>query len=122
MTRNVTPQETVTVAKKVRTTLRQRAVVEEPPGRGHWQRQSFWVHTFQDAREHGRWVRVPRFYTSATAAQIASDIRSAHRRPLETVRVRGILPGEVWSARWDTDEKCPPGSFAIWIRLLSRNG
>jgi len=95
-----------------------RVVAEEPPNGGHWQRQSFWVLALDDARQQNRWVRVQRYYTASTAAQIASDIRSSHRRPLDTLRVRGILPGELWTARWGADEKCPPGSFSIWIKFV----
>ena len=101
-----------------RSSSSKRVVAEDPPNGGHWQRQSFWVLALDDARQQGRWVRVQRFYTATMAAQIASDIRSAHRRPLETLRVRGILPGEVWTARWGVDEKCPPGSFSIWIKFV----
>lgn len=95
-----------------------RAVIEEPPSDNHWQRQSFWVLAFAEARQQpGKWYRIQRFYTSATAQQISSDIRSAHSRPLETLRVKGILPGEVWEAKWGTDEKCPHGHYSIWVRF-----
>lgn len=94
------------------------AIPDEPPSNTHWQRQSFWVLALQEAREHKRWVRIQRLYTASTAAQISSDIRSAHMRDLDTLRVRGILPGERWEARWGTDDKCPPGNFAIWVRYL----
>jgi len=89
---------------------------EDPPEGLGWQRTSFWVLVFADARKTDRWVRVDRFYTQATASQLASDIRAAHRRPLDKLRVRGILEGEKWEARWSTDEKCPPGHFSIWVR------
>jgi hypothetical protein len=90
----------------------------DPPASAGWQRQSFWVLALREARQHGRWVRIQRMYTASTAAQISSDIRSAHMRDLDTLRVRGILPGERWEARWGTDDKCPPGNFAIWVRHL----
>jgi hypothetical protein len=96
----------------------QRVVAEDPPNDSMWQRTSFWVLVFEDARKEDRWFRVERFYTATTAAQLASDIRSASRRPLDKLRVRGILPGENWTARWGSDEKCPPGNFSIWVRLL----
>ena len=100
-----------------RTQIKQRAIAEDPPDESSWQRTSFWVLVFAEARKEDRWFRVDRFYTATTAAQIASDIRSAAHRPLDKLRVRGILPGETWTARWGTDDKCPPGHFAIWIRL-----
>ena len=74
----------------------------------------------REARELNRWVRIQRLYTASTAAQISSDIRSAHMRDLDTLRVRGILPNERWEARWGTDDKCPPGNFAIWVRYLGQ--
>jgi hypothetical protein len=94
------------------------AVPDEPPNNSHWQRQSFWVLALREARQQGRWVRIQRMYTASTAAQISSDIRSSHMRDLDTLRVRGIMPGERWEARWGTDDKCPPGNFAIWVRYL----
>lgn len=93
-------------------------VPDDPPADSNWQRQSFWVLALREARRHDRWVRIQRLYTASTAAQISSDIRSAHLRDLDTLRVRGILPGERWEARWGTDDKCPPGNFAIWVRYL----
>jgi len=92
------------------------AVPDDPPDNGQWRRQSFWVLALREARQHDRWVRIQRLYTASTAAQISSDIRSAHMRDLKTLRVRGILPGEQWESRWGTDDKCPPGNFAIWVR------
>ena len=86
------------------TTRTQRVVAEDPPNDSMWQRTSFWVLVFEDARKEDRWFRVERFYTATTAAQLASDIRSASRRPLDKLRVR--------------DEKCPPGNFSIWVRLI----
>lgn len=94
-----------------------RAIAEDPPTDAHWQRQSFWVLALAEARQQNRWFRIQRFYTAATAQQISSDIRSAHRRPLDTLRVKGILPGERWDARWSADEKCPPGNYSIWVRF-----
>ena len=92
------------------------AVPDDPPDMGQWKRQSFWVLALREARQHDRWVRIQRLYTASTAAQISSDIRSAHTRDLDTLRVRGILHGEHWEARWGSDDKCPPGNFAIWVR------
>lgn len=90
----------------------------DPPPDGPWERRSFWVVALEAARREKSWVRVNRFYTAATAAQIASDIRSAHNRDTDTLRVRGILPGERWEARWGVSPECPPGNFVIWVRFL----
>jgi hypothetical protein len=82
-------------------------------------RNSFWVRIFDAARRTDDWVRVPRFYTRATAAQLASDITNAHRRDLQTLRVKGIYADEVWEARWSTAPDGPQNDHVIWIRLVS---
>lgn len=80
-------------------------------------RTSFWVRTLQYARDHGDWVRVPRYYTQATAAQLVSDIINAGHRNPDSVRVKGILPGEQWNARWGHAPDGPHGDHVVWIRL-----
>ncbi|MFZ9482335.1 MAG: hypothetical protein ACO3AV_05515 [Ilumatobacteraceae bacterium] len=80
---------------------------------------SFWVRIFDAARRTDDWVRVPRFYTRATAAQLASDITNSHRRDLDSLRVKGIVPGEVWEARWNTASDGPKDDHVVWIRLVS---
>lgn len=93
-------------------------VVEGPNGR---RRTSFWVRTFETARAHGDWLLVPRYYTQATAAQLTSDIiNAAHRNP-STIRIRGILPGETWDARWVAASDGPSGDHVVWIRLAERS-
>lgn len=82
-------------------------------------RNSFWVRIFSAARRTDGWVRVPRFYTRATAAQLASDITNAHTRDLTRLRVKGVLEGEVWEARWNTAPDGPPDDHIVWIRLSS---
>jgi len=96
-------------------------VRDEPPPDGPWKRRSFWVVVLESARREKTWVRANRFYTAATAAQIASDIRSSHNRSTDNLRVRGILPGERWEARWGVSPECPPGNFVIWVRYLGPN-
>ncbi|MGA0877627.1 MAG: hypothetical protein ACO3SP_00765 [Ilumatobacteraceae bacterium] len=91
---------------------------EDPPDPSGWQRRSFWVMALQSARQHPSWVRVHRLYTAKTASQIASDLRSAHRRQQNNVRVRGVLPGERWDARWGASPDGPPDQFCIWVRLI----
>ena len=85
-------------------------------------RSSFWIRTFALARliadqRPGEWLRVQRLYTRSTAAQLSSDINCAHLRTQE-VRVKGILDGEVWEARWTDPPSGPRGDFAVWIRLV----
>ncbi|MFM8856578.1 MAG: hypothetical protein ACKOI2_05120 [Actinomycetota bacterium] len=92
--------------------------VEDPPEVNGWSRRSFWVKALEAARRHDSWVRVHRLYTEKTASQIASDLRSAHRRTDNNVRVRGVLPGERWDARWGASPDGPSGQYAIWVRYL----
>lgn len=80
-------------------------------------RSSFWVRTLQTARAHGGWMLVPRYYTQATAAQITSDIVNAAHRDPSTIRVKGILPGERWEARWAAASDGASGDHVVWIRL-----
>lgn len=82
-------------------------------------RNTFWVRIFDVARHSDDWVRVPRYYTRSTAAQLASDITNAHRRNPVTLRVKGIVAGEVWEARWNTAPDGPKDDHVIWIRLVS---
>jgi hypothetical protein len=91
---------------------------EDPPDPNNWQRRSFWVMALESARQHATWVRVHRLYTAKTASQIASDLRSAHRRQQDNVRVRGVLPGERWDARWGASPDGPSDQFCIWVRLV----
>jgi hypothetical protein len=95
--------------------------VEDPPEVNGWSRRSFWVKALEAARRHDSWVRVHRLYTEKTASQIASDLRSAHRRTDDNVRVRGVLPGERWDARWGASPDGPNGQYAIWVRYLGLN-
>ena len=82
-------------------------------------RSSFWVRTFQMARDRGDWLRVPRYYTMTTASQLASDIVNASHRDPSAVRMRGILPGEIWAARWGHAPDGPSNDFAVWIKLVT---
>ena len=88
------------------------------PQRGQPARTSFWVRTLEYARQHNDWVRVPRYYTQATAAQLVSDIINAGHRNPATVRVKGILPGEQWEARWAQAPDGPRNDHIVWIRLV----
>lgn len=76
------------------------------------------MRTLQYARDHRDWVHVPRYYTQNTAAQLVSDINNAAHRYPATVRVKGILPGERWEARWAQAADGPRGDHIVWIRLV----
>lgn len=105
-------EDTITVSADPQVT------VEDPPEVNGWSRRSFWVKALEAARRHDSWVRVHRLYTEKTASQIASDLRSAHRRTDSNVRVRGVLPGERWDARWGASPDGPNGQYSIWVRYL----
>lgn len=91
---------------------------EDLPPQNDWIRSSFWVKTLRTARPRKTWFRVPRMYTEKTAQQIASDLRSAHHRDPKKLRVKGVLPGDRWDARWNASPEGPDGQFSIWIRFL----
>ena len=96
------------------------AEIEDFPPDQSWIRRSFWVKTLQDARRRKTWVRVNRLYTEKTAAQVASDLRAAHHRDTKKMRVKGILPGDRWDARWNSSPEGPEGQYSIWIRYTGR--
>ncbi len=90
----------------------------EPPDETPWKRRSFWVKVLAEVRgKPGVWHRVDRLYTKSTASQIASDLRSSHRR--ESVRVKGVLDGEQWDARAEESPEGPKDQFTIWVKLIS---
>lgn len=94
---------------------------EDLPPQNDWIRSSFWVKTLRTARPRKTWFRVPRMYTEKTAQQIASDLRSAHHRDPKKLRVKGVLPGDRWDARWNASPEGPDGQFSIWIRFLGED-
>ena len=81
-------------------------------------RNTFWARVFDAARADGGWVRVPRRYTQATAAQLTSDISNWHRREGSNFRVRGVQPGERWTARWEPAGDDTETDHVVWVRLL----
>lgn len=95
---------------------------EQLPPEQDWIRRSFWVKTLQNARQRKTWTRVNRLYTEKTAAQLASDLRSAHHRDVKNLRLRGVLPGDRWDTRWNASPEGPDGQFSIWIRFLGTDG
>jgi hypothetical protein len=94
---------------------------EDLPPQNDWIRSSFWVKTLRTARPRKTWFRVPRMYTEKTAQQIASDLRSTHHRDPKKLRVKGVLPGDRWDARWNASPEGPDGQFSIWIRFLGED-
>ena len=94
---------------------------EDLPPQNDWIRSSFWVKTLRTARPRTTWFRVPRMYTEKTAQQIASDLRSAHHRDPKKLRVKGVLPGDRWDARWNASPEGPDGQFSIWFRFLGED-
>jgi len=90
-----------------------------PPNLRKPQRRSYWPTVFAEAREcPGEWVRTEKWFHRATAAQVASDLRNAHRRSPGKMRVSGFLPGDRWETRWENDPADPDAEhFYIWLRF-----
>lgn len=90
-----------------------------PPNVSRPQRRAYWPGVFAEAREcPGEWIRTTKWFNKGTAAQIASDLRNAHRRAAGKMRVSGFLPGDQWETRWDNDPADPNADhFHIWLRF-----
>jgi hypothetical protein len=90
-----------------------------PPNVGKSQRRSYWAGVFAEGRESsGVWVRTAKWFVKDTAAQVASDVRHAHHRAPERMRVRGIETGDRWETRWGNDPMDPdPEHFYVWLRF-----
>jgi hypothetical protein len=88
-----------------------------PPNPSRRHRRAYWPGVFREAREcPGEWVRIEKWFTEATAQQMASDLRNAHRR--EKLRVSGFEPGDQWETCWGVDPSDPdPDHFYIWLRF-----
>jgi len=94
-------------------------IQSEPPVLPEVQRRSRWTDLFQECRSHPQeWRRILEPMAKATAAQVASDIRNAHRRDMAKARVRGLLPGDMWDAVWGVDPSGRPDEYFIWIKYL----
>jgi hypothetical protein len=117
---NHTTSSSKTSSSKTSSSKRSAVRVEDPPPTP-WKRRSFWVVALEQIRlKPGVWHRADRLYTRATAAQIASDLRSVHRRGAKNVRVKGVLDGEAWDARWELSPDGPANQYAIWVMFLGR--
>jgi hypothetical protein len=91
---------------------------EDFPPDQDWIRRSFWVKELENARRRKTWTRVNRLYTEKTAAQIASDLRSAHHRDPKKLRVKGVLLGDKWETQSNSSPEGPEGQYSIWIRFI----
>ena len=102
-------------------TPRRLTIKSTPPTLRRPQRRSYWPMVFAEAREcPGEWVRIDRWFNRSTAAQVASDLRNAHRRSLSKMRFSGIEVGDVWDARWGTDPAdANPEHFYLWLCFLA---
>ena len=92
-----------------------------PPNVRKYQKRSYWPGVFAEAREcPGEWVRTGKWFNRSTAAQVASDVRNAHLREADKMRVKGALAGERWETRWDNEPSDPDSEhFYIWLRLAA---
>ena len=92
-----------------------------PPVVPEVQRRSRWVELFAECREHpNEWRRIIDPMAKATAAQIASDIRNAHRRDLAKSRVRGLQPEDRWETVWGNEPDGDPVEFFIWLKYMGK--
>jgi hypothetical protein len=99
----------------------QHTVPEDPPIDARpARRPSKWATLFDECRaQPGIWRRTRQSFSPPTAAQLASDIRSAWRRNPERFRLTGLRAGEYWEAVWgpapgsDDKNKC-----FIWLRYI----
>jgi hypothetical protein len=95
-------------------------IASDPPRRPRQSRPSAWSRRLDEARsDFGEWRRVAEPMTRATASQVASDLRNAHRRDRTKLRMGGVLPGERWDAAWGHASEDPnPAHFYVWLRWI----
>src|SRR3954468_16575019 len=91
-----------------------------PPTRDPQTRPSSWTTVLEESRRHpGEWRRLAAPMKRSTASQVASDLRCAHRRDPDNMRVAGVLPGDRWETRWARDDAdLDPTHFFIWLRFI----
>lgn len=91
-----------------------------PPPTAKGRPRTIWPERFEEAcKQPEQWFQVFQPLTKGTAAQIASDIRCAHRRDVHKMRMRGVRQGERWEAvhgPWAGDSN--PTHFYVWIRFV----
>jgi hypothetical protein len=96
-------------------------IKSEPPTLPEAQRRSRWVELFDECRSHpGEWRRVVEPMAKATAAQVASDIRNAHRRDVTKTRVRGLDANDEWETVWGVDPSGRSTEYFIWLKYVGR--
>lgn len=97
---------------------------DPPPAHRAVPRIGVWPARLAEARVRPRqWVVVAEPMTESTAKQIASDIRSVHRRPSSTIRITGVIEGERWDSRWGRLVADPdPTHCYVWVCWLGPRG
>lgn len=94
-------------------------VASNPPTSERRQRRSRWAALFAECRScPGEWRRIVDPMKRSSAYQIASDLRSAHRRAPDKYRMRGLLPGDRWEAVADTLEGEDADHVYVWLRYV----
>jgi hypothetical protein len=95
-------------------------VPSPPPEPSGSKRPSKWASLFDECRQHpGTWRRIIEPFKSATAAQLASDIRNTWHRDPKKLRLRGLREGERWEAvSGPSPEGANPEQSFIWLRFM----
>jgi hypothetical protein len=95
-------------------------IASEPPQRRLHQKRGRWETLLDECRRApGEWRRIIDPMRRSTAAQIASDIRNAHRREASKFRVRGLLPTDRFDAVWGSDPTdADPEHVYVWLCYL----
>lgn len=95
-------------------------IASVPPGPIQTQRRSRWAELLEEARQRPEeWRRLVEPMSKSTSSQIASDLRNAHHRPLETNRVKGLKENERWEAQWGADPDAPDSDrYFVWLRYM----
>ncbi|CAB4365392.1 unannotated protein [freshwater metagenome] len=94
-------------------------VASEPPTCDRRQRRSRWAALFAECRSRpGEWRQIREPMKPSSAHQIASDLRSAHRRAPDKSRMRGILLGDRWETVADTLPGESTDQVYVWLRFV----
>lgn len=94
-------------------------IKSNPPSSKRRGKRSYWPEVLAEVRAaKGAWRMVAKPMTRSTAMQVASDLRNAHRRDPEKMRLRGALPTDRWETQWAPASEGSTEYF-LWVRDVS---